>query len=176
MCEILRSGWCTYADGAGEEAGVHGCEDCPLSEPEKEKELFTIRDNDGMREGEKVIDIETIIKAYKFCKNNEGTCDKCSYFPKKSKLFGCPINEDMISAISEQKAEIDRLKAEQPKWIPVDEQLPDDYEKVLIYDKKWGILPGWHSKNYWDTSEVKNVTEITHWMPKPTPPKAGEQE
>ena len=64
-----------------------------------------------------MVDIETIIKAYKFCKNNEGTCDKCSYFHKKSKLFGCPINKDMISAISEQKAEIDRLKAEQPKVI-----------------------------------------------------------
>lgn len=98
-----------------------------------------------MREGEKVVDIETIIKAYKFCKNDEGTCDECSYFPKKSKLYGCPINNDTISAISEQKAEIDRLKAEQPKhghWIEQEGFDGDVYYDCSVCGESWVLIDG----------------------------------
>lgn len=88
-------------------------------------------------------------------------------------------NEGMDSCITQLSKDalsvIRGLQAAIPRWISVEERLPDDYEKVLIFDKKWGILPGWHSKSYWETSEVKNVTEITHWMPKPTPPKEDEK-
>lgn len=70
---------------------------------------------------------------------------------------------------------VEHVMTKPSEWIPVEERLPYDYEKVLIYDKKWGILSGWHERSGgWGTSEVKTTTEITHWMPNPEPPKEGE--
>ncbi|WP_165525534.1 DUF551 domain-containing protein [Psychrobacter pygoscelis] len=66
------------------------------------------------------------------------------------------------------------------QWISVDEQVPDDCEKVLVFTDagyQWTghynhhsrpndwLLHGWTVKNGW------HPFEVTHWMPLPTLPK-----
>lgn len=63
-------------------------------------------------------------------------------------------------------------KAAQPKWISVEERLPEEGVSVLIYgfgcmDIGWIIDTGWRSEYISDYDKG----EITHWMPMPEPPK-----
>ena len=67
-------------------------------------------------------------------------------------------------------------------WIPVKEQLPDDWEMVLAYDPigygEIGIAcvvgslkkPVWRGYGFTNT----HYPSITHWMPLPEPPKEVE--
>lgn len=75
------------------------------------------------------------------------------------------------------KKEIEKLRAQLPRWIPVTERLPEDpVKKVLVFVPHthgdivdagrylgadgW-VLEGWHL--------TQNA--VTHWMPLPEPPK-----
>lgn len=100
---------------------------------------------------------------------------------------------DAADLIEQQQAEIERLKAEVPKWISVEERLPDFHEEVLIYaiGKEDGFSPvvaiseiyvfrllpfsngtiEW--RDPWDFFS-KNY-EVTHWMPLPNPPEDGNE-
>lgn len=68
------------------------------------------------------------------------------------------------------------VAASQPKWIPVTERLPEKDKNVLIFikdgDATDSIMVDFIDSTgqfFWNGSE-----EITHWMPLPAPPKAGE--
>ena len=121
--------------------------------------------------------VENILNRITEVEYYAGRCDltgkKCLDFPQT-------LVNDIKYILNKQNEEIKRLKDQQPKWIPVEERLPEDHENVLIFDKKWGILIGWHmtwtNSDGWGTTEPKRTTEITHWMPLPEPPKAGEQD
>lgn len=54
-------------------------------------------------------------------------------------------------------------------WISVEERLPKDAERVLVYGEK-GICFATRYKRDWMTPMRYNG-EITHWMPLPEPPK-----
>ena len=67
--------------------------------------------------------------------------------------------------------EIERLRAQLPRWIPVTERLPEPTVCVLIADATTGNMDvdawghdGWMSEDLYDGS-------ITHWMPLPEPPE-----
>lgn len=49
------------------------------------------------------------------------------------------------------------------EWISVKDQLPEKYERVLIFDNKDGMLVGCLLGKPWK--------EATHWMALPEPPK-----
>ena len=56
-------------------------------------------------------------------------------------------------------------------WISVEERLPRDCIKVLLYTKSEGVKYGHYSKilNQW-YSEWHNQITPTHWQPLPPPP------
>lgn len=71
---------------------------------------------------------------------------------------------------------IEQLETQVPKWIPVTERLPEQYEAVLIaYDDDLGGK-GVSMGIYFDGklrawSGVILPDDITHWMPLPNAPE-----
>jgi hypothetical protein len=61
------------------------------------------------------------------------------------------------------------------KWIPVSEQLPEQYESVIVWtsDREIGEAEYDGKQFYWTSDE--NYTNATHWMPLPEPPKEERQ-
>lgn len=58
-------------------------------------------------------------------------------------------------------------------WISVKDQMPPDAQKVLVYDKNYGITTGDFDGNEWfmccDEFEI-TMGLVTHWMPLPQRP------
>lgn len=78
--------------------------------------------------------------------------------------------DDAIAALSEYVAAIE------PRWIPVEERLPDRYIRVLAFVK---CEPHEHphaigfvgSLGLWSLDELHEPSAVvTHWMPLPEPP------
>lgn len=71
------------------------------------------------------------------------------------------------------------VEAAQPKWISVDERLPDKSGEVLICVHGY-VTVAWYSVNRFETGggmvffvddHFADGNEVTHWMPLPKPPK-----
>lgn len=68
------------------------------------------------------------------------------------------------------------LEDGKPKWIPVTERLPKEWEEVLVWSRfgfcevavYLGIPGKWRVT--WN-HDLLEVDSITHWMPLPEPPK-----
>ena len=64
-----------------------------------------------------------------------------------------------------------------PRWIPVEERLPELHTKVLCCGVKGGRfiaeLDTWGYEKHlcWDKKNGRGCPEVTHWMPLPEPPK-----
>ena len=72
---------------------------------------------------------------------------------------------DLIEA---QAAEIEKLKAQVPRWIPVADKIPPDQEEVLVLTQsKNGVRTV--DKGYWAIDHFihRGRSEVTHWMPLP---------
>lgn len=80
--------------------------------------------------------------------------------------------KDALEAL-ETGEDINVLTA-QPKWISVEEQLPEEPGEVLacVYGR---VCIAWYSNRYFETPSgmVFSADEnaVTHWMPLPEPPK-----
>ena len=64
-----------------------------------------------------------------------------------------------------------QLESAQPKWISVEERLPETDERVLFVDDGevgFGIVRGWALREMISETDIHR---ITHWMPLPEPPK-----
>jgi len=61
------------------------------------------------------------------------------------------------------------------EWISVDERLPEGSHSVLIYSKDGEVGEGFFSRGKWLQYRWSASVKATHWMPKPQPPKQGEQ-
>lgn len=66
---------------------------------------------------------------------------------------------------------------EQPRWISVDERLPEPFVSVLVYMPDERPLPPVHEgflarEGMWYANHFdREPMEITHWMPLPEPPE-----
>jgi Protein of unknown function (DUF551). len=64
------------------------------------------------------------------------------------------------------------LESRLPRWIPIEERLPEKWMKVITYNKEDGtICNAWVSKDGEWYDEADLLTGITHWMPQPKGPE-----
>jgi hypothetical protein len=88
-------------------------------------------------------------------------------------------NLELYELNVKQQAEITRLNAiiaenEAGKWISVNDRLPDEKRKVIVYVDRLNYYPNYISTSFrqdgtW-REESGNYHNITHWQPLPTPP------
>jgi len=59
-----------------------------------------------------------------------------------------------------------------PRWIPVEERLPEEGERVLAWDNgfKESEMATYYAHDGWG-GEVIASLNVTHWMPLPSPPE-----
>ena len=101
-----------------------------------------------------------------------------------------------ISKIPALSAENDRLKAQVPRWIPVEERLPEEEGAYIVYvdgEVKWDVYCMFEGKERWfcydgrlnefyiDPYSNKPTREppyprVTHWMALPKAPKEGKKD
>ena len=96
---------------------------------------------------------------------------------------GCPYDDDFFCIMhicGDALALIEHLDAKVPKWISVEERLPEMYEDssadiVLVTDGQF-IHMAAYSNEKWYFAECGEMKEpmfykVTHWMPLPESPK-----
>ena len=101
------------------------------------------------------------------------------------------LNQQNLSVITMQERtrarlveQISQLESLAPRWISVEERLPevdkryDGYEysaELLVYDGLRRRAAYYcHTSGVWYDSRYEDDTfEVTHWMPMPEPPKEG---
>ena len=108
-----------------------------------------------------------------------------------------PVKSDALALIERLEAECDAALAKVPKWIGVEERLPEDGELVLcilygdvngcrVYEGAYELAMHFNACEddgeffeeeweMWDCKrgEVSNI-KVTHWMPLPEPPEVSE--
>lgn len=77
-------------------------------------------------------------------------------------------------------AYIQQLESQIPRWIPVEERLPDKMKIVLVFkrrtahfiwsDAMWNIETDWCGEDGWSKNPHNGCFAVTHWMPLPEPP------
>lgn len=83
---------------------------------------------------------EEIVKALRYCADGE-SCIDCIYL--NIGLPDLPCNQkdkDAADLIEAQAAEIEKLKAQVPRWIPVTERLPEAEKEVMIRCSRGGYI------------------------------------
>lgn len=82
--------------------------------------------------------------------------------------------ENTITKITPEEA-VDNWNRRPDNWIPVTERLPEYPRDVLIWKKNAGTYIGYYNNldefKCWMMDAGKKVTNVTHWMPLPEPPK-----
>ena len=109
-----------------------------------------------------------------------------SLYKDKATLEIMDLCMDAALALEQLQAENDRLKEEvqQMQWIPVEERLPEEGKRCLLYTPCDGILyvgyyagkDKWQHRHKWRLVTAMRSTQtltkkVTHWMPLPAVPK-----
>lgn len=105
-------------------------------------------------------------------------------FPCEGCLYGIDaekVESDCVDALlKDALAYIQQLEAAHPKWISVEERLPDDrgnfITKIHCDNGDWIEVNTFDhmEKEWWHDAvnhTVKATEFVTHWMPLPEPPK-----
>ena len=116
---------------------------------------------------------EEIVQALRVCGNEEG-CPRCPYFNVAEWKFRCNEKDtEAADLIEAQAAEIEKLEAQVPRRIPVEERLPEQdvpvlawFEDGLISRQRPDIVL-WNGHGWMHWHLHRNVCGITHWMPLP---------
>ena len=122
--------------------------------------------------------LDKVLKAWECCDSFNRRC------------FECPYEDDCFHDNFDRVAIADMvklLKEQQPKWIPINERLPEEKETVLLtdgYDVSFGYITTNRKFIFVDEGlskddlpiKSKNCWGISHWMPLPKIPKDGDGE
>ena len=116
---------------------------------------------------------EEIVQALRYCANGE-SCIDCIYTNIGLPYLPCyQKDKDAADLIEAQAAEIEKLKAQVPRWIPVEECLPEQDVPVLAWFED-GLISRqspdivlWNGRGWMHVHLHRNVCGITHWMPLP---------
>ena len=90
---------------------------------------------------------------------------------------GIQMCQEAADALEHLQAENERLKAQVPRWISVEERKPASSDNpILIYkavnDRNNNIGTAWYSPYHgWIPTSGTEIYGITHWMPLPSAPK-----
>ena len=79
--------------------------------------------------------------------------------------------QDMI--IQDLRRENAELRASAPKWISVEDRLPEQGEKAICIAADGDMMIGKYTE--WGWMFPCYFEELTHWMPIPQPPKEVEE-
>ena len=116
---------------------------------------------------------EEIVKALRYCADGE-SCIDCIYPNMGLPYLPCyQKDKDAADLIEAQAAEIEKLKAQVPRWIPVTERLPEVGMRVLVLDRRGNAmvrtlsqLAGEKEPSFRPDGLLPK-RHITHWMPLP---------
>lgn len=141
-----------------------------------------------------------IKKGLEIC-SSRGDCAKCPY--PEGECFSDLVEKDahgyilqLENHIGELTEKVELLEAAQPKWISVEERLPEPNTTVLLIAHGWepqlvyiGELKKVESERSWLTGLVSKVSEwtvygfsylrepiVTHWMPLPSMPEPQKED
>ena len=79
------------------------------------------------------------------------------------------------------------MRAEESKWISVEDELPNEEQLVLLLCKNGAMFvgyekynsyeqePRWRIKTALNSTKLLNKGRVTHWMPLPEPPKEDQE-
>lgn len=62
-------------------------------------------------------------------------------------------------------------EVQQMRWIPVEERLPEEKQRVIVRCERVGTSVGWILWGRWMTDIGPHAGDVTHWMPLPKLPK-----
>ena len=62
-------------------------------------------------------------------------------------------------------------EVQQMWWIPVEERLPEEKQRVIVRCERVGTSVGWILWGNWMTDIGPGAGKVTHWMPLPKVPK-----
>ena len=111
---------------------------------------------------------EEIKKGLECCVTVE--CEECPYAINLETTHGKIVSGCEEHVMQDAVAYIKQLEAQVPRWIPVEERLPEDGKDVLVFIRG-NVDLGYHFAQYgWETYTMQRG-DITHWMPLPEPPK-----
>lgn len=117
---------------------------------------------------------EEIVLALRGC--GEMGCSPCKYRLRKEPFCVDALIRDAADLIEAQAAEIEKLKAQVPRWIPVTERLPEVHQNtrksdaMLVYTRrKLFMVAVWNGIDWLAPMDFWNAwgDEIVYWMPLP---------
>lgn len=133
---------------------------------------------------------EEIKKGLKHCSEKAGgktKCSECVYFKDGRGWCSTTITRDALAYIQQLEARmealtdealayIQQLEAQQPRWISVGEQPPEDGQKIIaaFHDSGgWAVDQARYGEGKFNFIGWVNVCSdnVTHWMPMPLPPE-----
>lgn len=109
-------------------------------------------------------------------------CSDCEYHGQGLPPCRSAVHEDALALIQQLEDDIDmmcdkltEMHESLPRWISVDERLPEDGKNVLVHVTNpavwWNVDVDWRTEGGWAVNADSDWHIVTHWMPLPEPPK-----
>ena len=141
---------------------------------------------------------EEIKRGLECCSKLKTNCGLCPYRPQNDGNCMNALVPDSIALIQQLEARNDTLTAKavlfdetlalaekykrerdaaveaQPKWVSVEERLPEPFVSVIVYMPQEAPCPpvheGYRTKDgrWYSAHFVRDLDEVTHWMPLPS--------
>ena len=130
---------------------------------------------------------DEIKKGLLICSGGFGDCAECPYHQTPAACMKLSENaleyiQQLERRIGELTEKVAQLEAAQPKWISVEERLPDVGEKVMVCGVKKGMQVGAfccklrpeNNRKWWWKNNT--ILEVTNWMPLPSMPEPQKED